>query len=93
MNFREDVMKRYLLLIVFLLGGCVAVPYDGGYSGYNGYNGYYPQYDYPYDGYPAYGVYSAPAYVGPSVYFGGVFGRGFHGGHGGHRGGQGGHRR
>jgi hypothetical protein len=76
MNFQEDVMKRYLLLIVVLLSGCVAVPYDG----YGGYGGYDPQYGYPYGEYPSYGVYPAPAYVGPSIYFGGVYGRGFHGG-------------
>ncbi|HEY4072658.1 MAG TPA: hypothetical protein VGM52_06095 [Herbaspirillum sp.] len=67
-------MKRYLLLIVVLLGGCVAVPYDG-------YSAYDPQYASPYGGYPSYGVYSAPAYVAPSIYFGGVYGRGYHGGH------------
>jgi hypothetical protein len=64
-------MKRYLLLVVILLSGCVAVPYDGYNAGYAS----------PYADYPSYGVYPVPVYVGPSVYFGGGYHRGYGGGH------------
>ena len=66
-------MKRLILVVVVLLSGCVVAPY----------NGYDAAYATPYGEYPSYGVYQAPAYVGPSVYFGGVYGRGYYGGHGG----------
>jgi hypothetical protein len=73
------MMKRMILLVLALLSGCVVAPY----------NGYDAAYGSPYGEYPSYGVYSAPAYVGPSVYFGGVYGHGYRGHHGGWHG----HRR
>jgi hypothetical protein len=72
-------MKRIILVVLVLLSGCVVAPYGG----------YDAQYGSPYAEYPSYGVYPAPVYTGPSVYFGGVYGGGYRGG----RGGWGGHRR
>jgi hypothetical protein len=69
------MMKRMILVVVVLLGGCVVAPYNGYDAGYGS----------PYGAYPAYGVYQAPAYVGPSVYFGGGYGRGYGGRWHGHR--------
>jgi hypothetical protein len=64
-------MKRIILVVVVLLSGCVVAPYNGYDAGYAS----------PYAEYPSYGVYSAPVYTGPSVYFGGVYGHGYRGGH------------
>jgi|GEM_PF-687958 len=63
------------LPVALALGGCVAVPYDGG--GYYSSAPVYPAYSYP--AYPAYGYYPAYPAVSSSLYFG-------FGGGGGHRG-------
>ena len=63
-------MKHWILVVV-VLSGCVVASY----------NGYDAACATPYGEYPSYGVYQAAAYVGPSVYFGGVYGRGYYGGH------------
>jgi hypothetical protein len=86
-KLQEHIMKRCLLLLLVMLGGCAIAPYDGYYGS---------PYGSPYDGYPGYDAYSGPAYVapapayyGPSFYFGGGYRHGYRHGY---RGGRGHHR-
>lgn len=63
------ITRLMAVAAVATLGGCAVVPYGAPYSNYGG--GYVAE--------PAYGPAYAPAYVGPPVYLGFGYRRGWHG--------------